>query len=334
MFTQPKPARHTFGVTPPVQRPPVPARATVTAATSASPIAAGARNTSTVAPMPPASALYLNAQRELDRVLRSLAAKPEKVEPPHKQLADLVARKVGYAAEPINRATPAAPVVNQPSTRPKEHELKKVTVSPQVERPEVSAKPRASSSGPKAAASAEASAPAKSNAAPRTEFKVALVTVALIAVAALAMAVISNLTTESSLKTNNAQLKATTIKLAELTTKQDELAKTVLQQIRSLHSTVAEVKYPSSEFAEAQELFKLGRYADAESTYRVYLLKYPGGRMEDVALNNAAVAAAMRNNCSMAASYVTKLTTLYKHSPLVAQSKNLVATCTKLRSTR
>ena len=148
----------------------------------------------------------------------------------------------------------------------------------------------------------------------------------------MAMAVISNLTTESSLKTNNGQLKANTIKLAELTAKQDELAKTVLQQIRSLHSTVAEVKYPSSEFADAQELFKLGRYADAESAYRVYLLKYPSGRMEDVALNNVAVAAAMRNNCSMAASYVTKLTTLYKYSPLVAQSKNLIAACNKLRS--
>lgn len=329
MFTQPKPARHTFGVTPPLQRPPVAARNTATA-TANSPKAAGARNTSTVAPMPPASALYLNAQRELDRVLRSLAAKPEKVEPPSKQPADPVARKVEPLAELSSRATPAAPLVSPPSTHPIERELKKVTVSPQVERPEVSSKPRDSTSNPKAAAFAEASAQAKSNAAPRTEFKVALVTVALIAVAALAMAVISNLTTESSLKTNNAQLKANTIKLAELTAKQDELAKTVLQQIRSLHSTVAEVKYPSSEFAEAQELFKLGRYADAESAYRVYLLKYPGGRMEDVALNNAAVAAAMRNNCRSVENYLKKLSDNFPNGNLVKESKGLVNRCRKL----
>ena len=106
----------------------------------------------------------------------------------------------------------------------------------------------------------------------------------------------------------------------------------MLQQISSLHSTVAEVKYPASEFAEAQQLFKLGRYSDAEASYRVYLLKYPGGRMEDVALHNAAVASAMRNNCNMAASYLTKLTARYPTSPLVAQSKSLVSMCAKLRS--
>ena len=280
--------------------------------------------------MPPASALYLNAQRELDRVLRSLAAKPEKVEPPSKQPADLVARKVGYAAEPINRATPATPLVSPPSTRPVERELNKVIVSPQVERPEVSSKPRDSSSSPKAAAFAEASAQAKSNAAPRTEFKVALVAVALLAAVALAHSVITNLTKESDLKTKDAQIRANTIRLADQSTKQAEEISSVLQQIRGLQATVAEVKYPSSEFAEAQELFKLGRYADAESAYRVYLLKYPGGRMEDVALNNAAVAAAMRNNCARTEHYVKQLRTKFPSSTLANNSKTLVARCGSL----
>ena len=75
----------------------------------------------------------------------------------------------------------------------------------------------------------------------------------------------------------------------------------------NLHATVAEVKSPSNEFAEGQELFKLHRYADAESAYRAYLVRYPSGRMVDSALNNAAVASALQGKCETAKQYANRI---------------------------
>jgi TolA-binding protein len=291
MFTEPKFNGARPNVSAGVTRPPVPDRASVGNHTR--PSAGGQKAASA---LPTSSAMYLDAQRELDRVLRSLGAKPEGAEPSKKQVDQPMSRK----SEPAT--PPARPVFRQPV--PKQAEAR-----PAPRQPMYKPNPESVQVAPKVetAGHTEASAPAKSNNAPRTEFKIALVLVGIVAVGALAMSVISHQVTDSSLKTTNTQLKANTTKIAELSTKQDVLAKSVSLQIANLHATVAEIKYPSSEFAEGQELFKLRRYADAESAYRAYLARYPSGRMVASAWNNAAVASALQGKCETAKKYAARI---------------------------
>ena len=210
MFTEPKPNTARANVSAGGTRPPVPGRASVSNHTRHS---AGAQTAASA--VPTSSAMYLDAQRELDRVLRSLGAKPESAEPSKKQIEQPLSRKSDPGAAP---SAPKAPVTapTKPASR-----------SPMPEQAEAQPTPRqpAYKTNPESvpfvstvesAVHAEASALAKSNNAPRTEFKVALVLVGIVAVVALAMSVISHQVTDSSLKTTNTQLKANTTKISEL----------------------------------------------------------------------------------------------------------------------
>jgi TolA-binding protein len=103
-------------------------------------------------------------------------------------------------------------------------------------------------------------------------------------------------------------------------------------RLAALQRLVAEVKYPPPAFDEAQNLVRAGRYADAEAAYHAFLLRSPDSRVADVALHNAAVASAMRNNCAMSATYLIRLKKQFPESPLLIQSKNLVSQCNALRT--
>ncbi len=291
MFTEPKPNITRANVSAGGTRPPVPGRASVSNHTRHSP---GGQTAASA--LPTSSAMYLDAQRELDRVLRSLGAKPEGAEPSKEQIDKPLSR----ISEPVT--PPARPAFRQPV--PEQADARSEARQPMYKRSPASV---LVASKVEPAGHAEASAPAKSNNAPRTEFKVALVLVGIVAAVALALSVISHQVTDSSLKKTNTQLNANTTKIAELSTKHDQLAKSLSQQIASLHATVAEIKYPSSEFAEGQELFKLRRYADAESAYRAYLARYPNGRMVATAWNNAAVASALQGKCETAKKYAARI---------------------------
>ena len=103
-------------------------------------------------------------------------------------------------------------------------------------------------------------------------------------------------------------------------------------RLAALQRMAAEVKYPPPAFDDAQNLVRAGRYADAEAAYHAFLLRSPDSRVADVALHNAAVASAMRNNCAMSATYLIRLKKQFPESPLLIQSKNLVSQCNALRA--
>ncbi|PWF48348.1 hypothetical protein C7C56_012380 [Massilia glaciei] len=104
------------------------------------------------------------------------------------------------------------------------------------------------------------------------------------------------------------------------------------RRLETLQRALAEVKYPPAAFGAAQELFKAERYAQAETAYMAFLLRYPDSRVADVALHNAAIAAAMRHSCGMAAAYMQRLAARFPSSPLRTQGRELVPECHKLRA--
>jgi len=165
------------------------------------------------------------------------------------------------------------------------------------------------------------------------EHKAALVVMAVLIALALAWSVIGQAVTSAGVERVAATVGLHAKKIVSLEGQQAALVTTITRRLDAMHLALAEVQYPPSEFAEAQNLFKAGRYADAESAYHAFLLHYPNSRVADKALNNAAVAAAMRNNCSMAESYVKQLQTQFPISPLRVATKDLASQCRKLRAT-
>lgn len=103
-------------------------------------------------------------------------------------------------------------------------------------------------------------------------------------------------------------------------------------RLADLQSLVAEVKYPPPELFDAQNLMRAGLYADAEATYRNFLTRAANSLTAEVALNNAAIAAAMQNNCSMSAMYLSRLKKQFPQSPFLIRNKGLVTLCNVLRT--
>lgn len=111
---------------------------------------------------------------------------------------------------------------------------------------------------------------------------------------------------------------------------QKQLSKDTQSTMQRLTQIVAEVQYPPSEFMDAQNAFKAQRYLEAESGYRSFVLKYPQSKVADKALLNAAVAAAMRNNCGMAESYQSRILQNYPNSPLLKEASSAVKLCRQI----
>lgn len=125
------------------------------------------------------------------------------------------------------------------------------------------------------------------------------------------------------------QQRATVSKLAQDVRTHDT---EIDMRLTALQRLIVEVKYPPPAFDEAQNLFRAGRYADAEAAYHAFLLRSPNSRVADVALHNAAVASAMQNNCTMSATYLSRLKKQFPDSPLLIRSKGLGSLCNTLRT--
>lgn len=164
------------------------------------------------------------------------------------------------------------------------------------------------------------------------EHKAALVVMAVLIALALAMAVIGQVVSSAGVERVASMVGLHTKKIASLEGQQTELMVSTQRRLEAMQVSLAEVKYPPSDFGEAADLFKAGRYADAESAYHAFLLRNPNSRLADKALHNAAVAAAMHNNCGMADSYVKQLQLKFPKSPFAVNAKDLGSQCRGLRS--
>ena len=164
------------------------------------------------------------------------------------------------------------------------------------------------------------------------EHKAAIVVMAVLIALALAMAVIGQAVSSAGVERVASVVGLHAKKITSLEGQQIELAASTKRRLDAMQVTLAEVKYPPSDFGEASDLFKAGRYADAESAYHAFLLRNPNSRLADKALNNAAVAAAMHNNCGMADSYVKQLLLKFPKSPFAVNAKDLGSQCRGLRT--
>jgi TolA-binding protein len=164
------------------------------------------------------------------------------------------------------------------------------------------------------------------------EHKAALVVMTVLIALALAIAVIGQVVSSAGVERVATMVGLHTKKIASLEGQQTELMVSTQRRLEAMQVSLAEVKYPPSEFAEAGDLFKAGRYVDAESAYQAFLLRNPNSRLADKALHNAAVAAAMHNNCGMADSYIRQLQLKFPKSPFAVNAKDLGSQCRGLRS--
>ncbi len=252
----------------------------------------------------------------------------------HKKAQDELARllqRMGHRAE---TARPAGPTVA--GALPTRAQAQNATAWQEP----TFAQPQSAAATPASRSAAEQARPSVQSSLPQgtetsierklLEHKAALVVMAVLVALALAMAVIGQAVSSAGVERVATIVGLHTKKIASLEGQQSELSAMTKRRLDSMQVSLAEVKYPPTEFAEAGDLFKAGRYADAESAYHAYLLRTPNSRVADLALHNAAVAAAMRNNCGMADSYVKQLQARFPVSPLNGSVKDLSSTCRKL----
>lgn len=258
------------------------------------------------------SDLHKKAQDELARLLKRLGHRAETARPAGPTLA---------RARPTRAQAQSAPMWQEPTF-----------TQPQTAAPT----PPAS---PSAVAHARPSVQASLHQGTQTsierkllEHKAALVVMAVLIALALAMAVIGQVISSASVERVATMVGLHAKKIASLEGQQTELVATTQRRLEAMQVSLAEVKYPPSEFGEAADLFKAGRYADAESAYHAFLLRNPNSRLADKALHNAAIAAAMHNNCVMADSYVKQLKLKFPKSPFAVNVKDLGSQCRGLRS--
>ena len=250
------------------------------------------------------------------------------------ELARLLQR-LGHRTETARPARPAGPTVAR--ALPTQAQDQKATAwqEPNFTQPQTAAPtPARRSAAAHAQPSVQSSLPQGTQTSIERkllEHKAALVVVAVLVALALAMAVIGQVVSSADVERVASVVGLHAKKIASLEGQQTELEALTKRRLDAMQVYLAEVKYPPSEFAEAGDLFKAGRYADAESAYHAFLLRNPNSRLADKALHNAAVAAAMRNNCGVAASYVKQLQARFPVSPLTTSAKDLGTQCRNLR---
>lgn len=256
--------------------------------------------------------LHKKAQDELARLLKRLGHRAETARPVGPTLA---------RARPTRAQAQSAPMWQEPTfTQPQ-------TAAPTP--------PASRSAVAHARPSVQASLPQGTQTSIERkllEHKAALVVMAVLIALALAMAVIGQVVSSASVERVATMVGLHAKKIASLEGQQTELVATTQRRLEAMQVSLAEVKYPPSEFGEAAGLFKASRYTDAESAYRAFLLRNPNSRLADIALRNAAVAAAMNGNCMVAGTYLKQLDNQFKFSPLRSDTKDLVNQCQKLRS--
>lgn len=164
------------------------------------------------------------------------------------------------------------------------------------------------------------------------EHKAVLVVMAVMVAMALAWSIIGQTVTSAGVERVAATVGLHAKKIASLEGQQIDLVATTTRRLDAMQVALAEVKFPPSDFAEAGDMFKAGRYVDAESAYHAFLIRNPNSRLADKAISNAAVAAAMSGNCSSTGAYLKQLDNQFKFSPLRLATKDLVRQCQKLRA--
>lgn len=200
--------------------------------------------------------------------------------------------------------------------------------------PRSAAVPLQQTAQPTASASRTSAAPGLTPALRPKEAREEAMPVALIAAvvasAALAVAVIGHIV----LASEGARLKTAQrdhgVAIGQLRSAQDRQRSEVDASLKAIQRLVAEVRYPHSAFGEAQDLFHARRYADAETAYRAFVVQNPTSRVADQALNNAAVAAAMLGNSTMAAAYVKQLAERFPASRHTARAGVIPKECRRL----
>ena len=254
----------------------------------------------------------------------------------HKKAQDELARLLQRLGHRTETARPALPT--RAGARPTRAQAQNVTAwqEPTFTQPRAAAPtPASRSAAAHARPSAEASLPQGIQTAIERkllEHQAALVVMAVLIALALAMAVIGQVVSSAGVERVATMVGLHAKKIASLEGQQTELMVSTQRRLEAMQVSLAEVKYPPSDFGEAADLFKAGRYADAESAYHAFLLRNPNSGLADKALHNAAVAAAMRNNCGMADSYVRQLQARFPMSPLVRSSNELGQMCRQMRS--
>jgi hypothetical protein len=229
------------------------------------------------------------------------------------ELARLL-RHLRSPAEPAGPRMPAAPPVSSPQPTP----------------PSSRQRP-AMATAPRARASRLWRFPWPS---PETGLRASVVLVATLAAGAFALAAIGFIVLSSDSGRIKAVMGKHSAEIVDLKARQDDLRSEVKTRVDNLQSLVTEVRYPPTLFGEAQDLFRAQRYGDAESAYMRFMMQSPSSRLADIALNNAAAAAAMHGNCDMAAAHARNLKTRFPGSPLNAKLASLQVECRKLRASR
>lgn len=191
----------------------------------------------------------------------------------------------------------------------------------------------------KASAMAPASVQVQRNAAKPgaksgTRFGTEIVLLSCLVALALALSTIGYHSLSADAARVRGSMQSHDTRLGALELQQQELRAEVQQRLKRLEAHVAEIQHPPPLFAQAQDLFGAGRHADAEAAYHRFLLQSPDSRVADVALNNAAVAAAMQGNCTMARSYARRLRETYPASPMGPRIANIESNCRRLAGTR
>lgn len=99
------------------------------------------------------------------------------------------------------------------------------------------------------------------------------------------------------------------------------------KRITALAKEVDLISLPPQRFKDAQELFKLGKYAEAEAAYGRFISENPTSRLTEIALFNSAIANCQMNNMTMVKSRLEMLKQTRPNSELNTHASMLLKSC-------
>lgn len=99
-----------------------------------------------------------------------------------------------------------------------------------------------------------------------------------------------------------------------------------------LSGAVAELRSPPSRFQDANGLYAVGRFTEAEAAFSAFLKESPSSRLADEALFKAGASAALSHNCSIALAHWGGLATRFPASSFNQRVADMKRVCSLPRS--
>jgi TolA-binding protein len=115
--------------------------------------------------------------------------------------------------------------------------------------------------------------------------------------------------------------------LTELRTDVSGAMKSLWGTTNELSSTVAELRSPPSRFQDANGLYAVGRFVEAEAAFSAFLKENPISRLADEALFKAGASAALSHNCSIALAHWGDLATRFPASSFNQRVADMKRVC-------